>query len=113
MKLINKALLERLIKKNKGNIKLAKAIDKLIKDIEGNDWESPIELKKTRPDADNVHRGGFYFFDINMHRTMILVEFDENKRARIIWAGSHQEYEKLFKNNRKTISKWLKDSGWI
>lgn len=49
MNLINKGLLERLKKKNRGNIKLTKAIDKLILEIEQNDWNSQIELKQTRP----------------------------------------------------------------
>lgn len=111
--LINRSLLERLKRKNRGNIALIKAIDKLINDVQENDWNSQIELKETRPDADCVHSEGFYFFNLNIHRTMILIEFDESHRARVVWAGSHQEYEKIFKNNRSTIKKWLKDNGWI
>ncbi len=113
MNLINKGLLERLKKKNQGNIKLTKAIDKLILDIEQNDWDSQIELKQTRSDADCVHSEGFYFFNLNVHRTMVLIEFDENKRARIIWTGSHQDYDNIFKNNRSTIKKWLRNNEWI
>ncbi len=111
--LINKGLLERLKIKNRGNVKLSKSIDKLISDIEQNEWDSQLELKQIRPDADCVHSKGFYFFNLDIHRTMILIEFDENKRARIIWVGSHQDYNKTFKNNRNTIKKWLKDNGWI
>ncbi len=111
--LINRSLLERLKRKNRGNIALIKAIDKLINDVQENDWNSQIELKETRPDADCVHSEGFYFFNLNIHRTMILIEFDESHRARVVWTGSHQEYEKIFKNNRSTIKKWLKDNGWI
>ena len=113
MNLINKSLLERLKRKNKGNVKLVKSIDKLILDIEQNEWDSQTELKQIRPDADNVHSKGFYFFNINIHRTMILIEFDDNKQARIIWTGSHQEYDLTFKNNRNTIKKWLRDNEWI
>ena len=113
MNLINKGLLERFKKKNQGNIKLTKAINKLILDIEQNNWNSQIELKQTRPDADCIHSEGFYFLNLNIHRTMILIEFDENKRVRIIWAGSHQDYDKAFKNNRNTIKKWLRDNEWI
>lgn len=113
MKLVNRSLLERLKRKNRGNNNLINAIDKLIVDIQVNIWDSPIELKETRPDADCVHSDGFYFFNLNVHRTMILIEFDENKRARIIWTGSHQDYDKIFKNNKNTIKKWLKDNGWI
>lgn len=92
---------------------MIKAIDKLIDDIQVSAWNSPIELKETRPDADCVHSDGFYFFNLNVHRTMILIEFDENKRARVIWIGSHKDYDKTFKNNKSTIKKWLKDNDWI
>ncbi len=113
MNLVNRSLLEKLKKKNTGNVKLIKAVDKLIFDIEQNDWNSQAELKQIRPDADCVHSAGFYFFNLSVHRTMVLIEFDENKRVRIIWTGSHQEYEKTFKNNRNTIKKWLNNTGWI
>ena len=113
MNLVNRSLLERLKRKNRSNKQLIKAIDDLIVDILINNWDSPLELKQTRPDADSVHSDGFYFFNLSVHRTMILIEFDENKRARVVWTGSHQEYEKTFKNNRNTIKKWLRDNDWI
>ena len=113
MNLINVSLLERLKLKNRGNTQLIEAIDKLIDDIQINNWDSQLELKTTRPDVDCIHSDGFYFFNLNIHRTMVLIEFDENKRARIVWIGSHQDYEKTFKNNRNTIKKWLRDNGWI
>ena len=113
MNLINKGLLERLKRKNRGNTKLTKAVDKLIDDIQINEWDSQLELKDSRPDADCVHSNGFYFFNLNIHRTMILMEFDEEKRARVVWVGSHKDYDKIFKNNKNTIKKWLKDNDWI
>lgn len=64
-------------------------------------------------DADRVHTDGFYFFDINIHRTLILIEFDDDGEATIIWAGTHQEYESTFKNNKPTIEKWLRNKGYI
>ncbi|MCL6220413.1 type II toxin-antitoxin system HigB family toxin [Zunongwangia pacifica] len=112
MRLINKKILEKLKRKNKGNIPLAKAIDKLMKDIYDNDWKDQSELNKTRTDADNVHSDGFYFFNIAIHRTMILIEF-EDEEATVVWAGTHQQYETIFKNNRNTIKKWLKSNDWI
>lgn len=112
MRLTNKKLLEKLKRKNKGNVLLAKAIDKLIKDINESNWKDPTGLNKTRQDADNVHSDGFYFFNIHIHRTMILIEFDENE-ATIVWAGTHSEYETIFKNNRNTIKKWLRSNDWI
>ncbi|TVQ11924.1 MAG: type II toxin-antitoxin system HigB family toxin [Bacteroidetes bacterium] len=113
MNLINRSLLERLKHKNRGNTRLIKAIDKLIDDIDISNWESQLELMGTRPDADCVHSDGFYFFDLNIHRTMVLIEFDINQRVRIVWVGSHEDYEKTFKNNRNTIKKWLKNNNWI
>jgi mRNA interferase HigB len=112
MRLLNKKLLEKLKRKNKGNLSLAKAIDKLIKDFEDNDWENQAELKITRADADKVHSDSFYFFNINIHRTMILIEFQDNE-ATVVWAGTHQEYETTFKNNRNTIRRWLRSNDWI
>ncbi len=112
MRLTSKKILEKLKRKNKGNVPLTKAIDKLIKDIDENDWKDQAELNKTRTDADNVHSDGYYFFNINIHRTMILIEFSEIE-ATVVWAGTHQEYVTTFKNNRNTIKKWLKSNDWI
>lgn len=112
MRLTNKKLLEKLKRKNKGNVSLIKEIDKLIKDIDENDWKDQNELNRTRADADNVHSDGFYFFNINIHRTMILIEFEDSE-ATVVWAGTHQQYETTFKNNRNTIKKWLKSNDWI
>ncbi len=112
MRLINIKILEKYKRKNKGNVFLSKAIDKLIYDIKNNNWKNQKELNKTRPDADSVHNDGFYFFDINLHRTMVLVEFSDNE-ATIVWIGAHKEYEITFKNNKNTIKKWLKSNDWI
>lgn len=91
---------------------MVKAIDKLIDDIVSNDWKDQNDLNETRLDADNVHSDGFYFFNINIHRTMILIEFSDSE-ATVVWAGTHQEYETIFKNNRNTIKKWLRSKDWI
>lgn len=112
MRLTNKKILEKLKRKNKGNALLVKAIDNLLEDIEANDWEDQTELNQLRPDADKVHSDGFYFFNINIHRTMILIEFSDNE-ATVVWAGTHQEYETIFKNNKNTIKKWLRSNDWI
>lgn len=112
MRLINKKVLEKLKRKNKGNNSLSKAIEKLIKDITENEWKDQNELNQIRPDADKVHSDGFYFFNINIHRTMILIEFQDGE-ATIVWVGSHQQYEAIFKNNKNTIRKWLKSNEWI
>jgi hypothetical protein len=43
---------------------------------------------------------------------MIMVEFEQD-RAIIVWAGSHNQYEKTFRNNKSVIEKWLRDNNWI
>ncbi len=53
------------------------------------------------------------FFNIDVHRTLILIEFDEGGEMTIVWAGSRDDYEKTFKNNKNVIKKWLRDREWI
>jgi mRNA-degrading endonuclease HigB of HigAB toxin-antitoxin module len=105
-------ILEKLKRKNRGNAPLKNAIDELIKTIEKENWKNPNELAKSRSDADCVHSEGFYFFNIKIHRTMIFIEFEDDK-ATVIWAGSHKDYEKTFQNNRNVIEKWLRANSWI
>ena len=107
MKLLQIHKLKKLKNKNRGNVKLNKAIDKLISDIKDAKWEKQTDIKETRPDADCVHSDGFYFFDLNIHRTMILIVFEDNE-ATVVWTGSHDEYDKTFKGNKTTIEKWLR-----
>lgn len=104
MRLTNQRLLIKLKKKNIGNVKLTNAIDELIDDLENNLFKTLAELKAIRNDADKVHADGFCFFDINVHRTMIMIEFDDDE-ATIVWVGTHDEYENTFKNNKSTIEK--------
>lgn len=111
MRLIGKHKLEKLKRKNLGNISLTRAIDKLIVEIKLNEWKSKAEFKATRSDADCVQSEGFYFFNLNINRVMILLEFEEGV-ATIVWVGNHQEYDIIFKNNKGTIKKWLKDNNW-
>lgn len=112
MRLLGKNKILKLKSKNIGNEKLWKAIDKLINDLES---FNPIKenIENIRNDADCVHNDGFYFFDINIHRTLILIELDDDGEATIIWVGTHQQYEKIFKNNKRTIEKWLRANDFI
>lgn len=112
MRLVNKKLLEKLKRKNKGNKSLVNEIIKLVDDIETNEWKDHTELKNSRFDADCVHNEGFYFFNISVHRTMVLIEFEDGE-ATVVWVGSHQKYDATFKNNKNTIRKWLKSNNWI
>jgi len=43
---------------------------------------------------------------------MILIEFEDNE-ATVIWVGDHQEYERVFKNNKSAIANWLKSKDLI
>ena len=112
MDLIRKDKLLKLKRKNRGNVNLSKAIDKLIYDLESSEWKNKIEVIESRPDADRVHSDDFFFFDINVHRTMVLILFSEQE-AEIIWAGSHSQYDTTFKGNKKTIETWLRNHGKI
>jgi mRNA-degrading endonuclease HigB of HigAB toxin-antitoxin module len=113
LRIINKHILSKLIRKNRGNSKLENAVQQLISDIEESDWKNPTDLTKNRQDADCVYGGEFYFFNINIHRTLIMIEFEETGEATIVWAGSHDDYELTLKNNRNVIKKWLRDNNWI
>ena len=114
MELLNKKKLVKLQKKNKGNKKLVDAIKQLISDIEGEDIDGYEKLQEVRQDADKVHNDGLYFFDIHVHRTLILIEMDEDlSEATVVWVGNHDEYERTFKNNKSTIHKWLRNNDWI
>ena len=112
MRIIGKKTILKLKKKNIGNQKLCAEIDTLICDLERfNSREA--SLHDIRSDADCVHSDGFYFFDIHVHRTLLLIELDDEGEATIVWAGTHSEYETIFKNNKITIEKWLRKKGHI
>lgn len=102
-----KRILERLLAKNRGNARLAKAVDQLITDLEKNTADNIEELLKIRKDADRVHSKGLYFFNLHVHRALVFVEIKKNQ-AEILWAGTHEEYIRTFKNNTNTIEKWLR-----
>lgn len=112
MYLIHKSKLLKLKRKNKGNTKLLKAIDRLISDIENSKWKNKKEVIESRFDADRIYGDNFFFFNINVHRTMIMIVFDEQE-AEILWVGNHAEYDKTFKGNKKTIENWLRRQGKI
>lgn len=113
MRLTRKDILLKVKHKNKGNINLRKAIDELISAIENHQWKTKEEIIASRPDADQVNNEGFFIFDINIHRTMVLVEMHEDGEATVVWAGTHDEYDRTFKNSKRVINKYLRDHGWI
>ncbi len=113
MDFVSKKQLLKLKKKKQGDKALCKAIDDLISDIEKSDWKTKEEVKAARPDADQVHTDGFYFFNIEVHRTLVLLEFEEDGSANVVWAGDHDAYERIFKNDKNVIAKWLKERELI
>lgn len=82
-------------KKNLGNKKLIDDLDSLILELERNNWKNRIEMKETISNVDCVHNDGFFFFNIDSQRTMILIEFEEED-ATAVWIGTHKEYELTF-----------------
>jgi len=112
LELLHKSKLLKLKRKNRGNVKLSKAIAKLIADIENAQWKNKLDVIETRPDADKVHSNNVFFFNIHIHRTMVLIIFDEQE-AEVLWVGNHSEYDKIFKGNKKTIETWLRNQGKI
>ncbi len=87
MEITGKGKLEKLRRKNRGNTLLSQAIDELLNDLENEDCTNQEQLKKIRPDADLVHNDGFYIFNLNIHRVMILIEFEDDGEATIEWCG--------------------------
>lgn len=112
MRIIGKELLTRLKLKNQGNKRLVQSVNQLIADLEHGSVDNVERLQIARKDADRVHRKGFYFFNLHIHRALIFLEFAE-KEATILWVGNHDEYSSTFKNNIKTIEKWLRTKNWI
>ncbi len=108
----NKTKLVELKRKNHGNKRLLRAVDQFIEDLENGSIMSTDELVEVRRDADRVHSRGFYFFDLHIHRTLVFIQLSANK-ATVIWAGTHQEYLKTFKNNTNTIEKWLRTRNFL
>ena len=84
MEITGKSKLEKLRRKNRGNKALSLAIDQLINDIESDRCSNQEQLKRIRQDADLVHKDGFYIFNINVHRTMILIEFEDDGEATVV-----------------------------
>jgi hypothetical protein len=112
MELAGKKILSKLKDKNRGNTQLVNSLNQLQSDLENTNSASFEHLKKLRNDIEKVHNQGFYFVDIHIHRAMLFIKIKENE-ATIVWAGSHQEYVRLFKNNKDSIEKWLKKNNFL
>ena len=112
MKIRYRRILEKYLKKKRGNKKLTIEIEQLLETLENANWSNSQDIKLSRPDADRVHPDGFYFFNISVDRTMVLIELEQD-RASIVWCGNHDAYESTFKSNKSTIRKWLQERKLI
>ena len=140
MKLIGKRKLTKLAKKNTGNVKLQKCIKAFEKEVTQRIWTNQQELSSSTITFDSVHPDGFYIADIHVHRAMVAITFinlkeleeldneletlgveekiiEEQKRelgeVGVLWVGTHDEYERVFGNNKAVIEKWLRSQGHI
>lgn len=66
------------------NTLLIQSIDQLVDDLENKDCANKQQLKKIRPDANLVHNDGFYLFNIQVHRVLILNNKSKIRRWLII-----------------------------
>jgi hypothetical protein len=113
MRVINKKIFFKLIQKNKGNVRLKKEIEMLLAELESSRIGSLEDLNTFRKDADKVHNDGFFFFNLHIHRTMVFIKIDDFEEAEVVWVGTHQAYEQVFRNSKEVIEKWLRSNGWI
>jgi mRNA interferase HigB len=44
---------------------------------------------------------------------MILIEFGMDGEGTIVRAGTHDDYEATFRNNKAVVEKWLRNHKWI
>ncbi|MCF2488198.1 type II toxin-antitoxin system HigB family toxin [Dyadobacter sp. CY347] len=112
MKLLGKHILSKLKKKNRGNTKLSDEIDRLVSDLESTRVQSDADFRAIRSDAEKVQNSGFYFLDIHIHRALLLLVIKDDE-ASIVWVGTHSEYERIFKNNKNSIEKWLRNKDLL
>jgi len=112
MEVIGKKIILKIRAKKKGNIKLLRAVDQLIKELESLQIASFDDLKGIKGHFEKVHNDGFYFVDLHIHRALLLIKISENE-AKVIWVGDHDEYVRTFKNNKNSIEKWLKSNNLL
>lgn len=113
MRLIGKSKLEKYKRKHRGNARLLKSIDDLIALIESSTEVSSHIIFKQGFKWDCVHNDGFYFVNLESHRALMLLEFESDGIASLVWFGNHKEYEKTFWNNKSTIHSWLRSHEYI
>jgi mRNA interferase HigB len=92
MKLLNKELLEKFVRKNALS---ANAVNRWIEQIEGNVYSNPNELKSAFSDVDYIGKGR-WVFDIkgNDYRLVALVIFSAGSLT-VCFIGTHAEYDKI------------------
>lgn len=107
MYVIGKKVVFKYTKKDRN---LLNEFNKFITAIETAVWKNGQDVKDSFKDADHIGEN-IYIFNIKSSRSLLLIYFDDNE-IEIVWAGSHNDYERLFKNNKSTILKYLKKKGY-
>jgi len=92
MKLLNKKLLERFVKKNASSLN---AVNRWIEQMEESAFSNPNELKSAFPNVDYVGKSR-YVFNIkgNDYRLVAIVIFSAGSLT-ICFIGTHAEYDKI------------------
>ena len=92
MKLLNKELLERFVKKNASS---SSAVNRWLEQIEGAVYSNHNELKSAFPSADYVGKSR-YVFNIkgNDYRLVAMIIFAVGSLT-ICFVGTHTEYDKI------------------
>jgi len=107
MDVLNKKVIFKYTKKDKN---LLEEFNEFIKKIEKANWKKSIEVKSTFNDSDTITKN-VYIFNIKKSRLLCVIYFDYEE-IEIVWAGSHDDYVGIFKNNKKTILKFLTLKGY-
>jgi len=92
MKLLNKELLERFVRKNTAS---SNAVNRWIEQMEEIEFSTPNELKSAFPNADYIGKSR-YVFNIkgNDYRLVAIVIFAVGSLT-ICFIGTHAEYDKI------------------
>jgi len=96
LRLVNRHLLIEFINKHSD---CRSSIASLINEFENSNWASSQDIKLTYPKA-SIIGGKCVVFNIkgNKYRLVAKINYSLNKKAgviKIMWAGTHKEYDKL------------------
>jgi mRNA-degrading endonuclease HigB of HigAB toxin-antitoxin module len=89
---------------------IAKHFDSFVGRIKNATWKTGADVRGTFPDADHI-AGGAYIFNVLSSRSLAMVYF-QDEEVEIVWVGNHDDYEATFRNNKRTIIKFLREKGF-